>query len=565
MKVFKKSALVLAMTASAGMAHAASSEIDVTASINLTTPTAFSVDSLADIVGDATTPNQAGAVSVEQRVVESGAITIDSDSADLDGARSVVYEPAVALASALTLQFDISGGALVANNDLALIAFDDGIRGAGPDGTTGETDDVPASYVQVGSVNDFVAGNDGWTSVIMQLDLSDANAANASFLNADGQIKEGTAIALVDNTANANPDFNMNQGASEVSIVMSKATNSSGVNLAAPVSNSELLAKAESNIDLAVNTVTSTIDVEFQDPVTNDLNSRRGFAGHNADSAGVGGGVGSISGTNSEFVSSANAQLDLGTAEVTIASTVTGSELSVSRGNVDGVVGVGIDTVTPTDTLFQDTLANGAYTIDYGTNLAALVTGQEIAILVNGDDVLATGNWTAQLSVTPASITAATFVDPTAGVAPFTLTETSHVWDINGAQVKIPYHAQETSGFFFFTKVVNESGRDAEVFADVIVEKDPNSANPTSVVVQDVALGSVPANGSVTINQNVIKAAINDAEPGTIVEGEVAHVAMTMTVLAPTDQVQVSAYQKDASGRTDLPVYFDTTSRNWLQ
>ena len=95
----------------------------------------------------------------------------------------------------------------------------------------------------------------------------------------------------------------------------------------------------------------------------------------------------------------------------------------------------------------------------------------------------------------------------------------------------------------------------------------PKSQN-TRESLTNVDVGTAVANGSTTVGQQAIKDAII-AAGGNMNDDDVYHVAMTLTVIAPQNAIQIAGFQKDAVGRTVVPVFVNTNNdndgRKWQQ
>lgn len=541
--MFKKSMLAIALTAAAGAAQA--SLIDITPSIDLTGATAFFPDGVnAEGFDSADLKAPDAAITVEQRVAAAAPVQFGLDGTALVnaglGERSVVYVSDVALADGLTLRFKAANGQLQADNNLALAVWS-----------------PSEGLVKVASLNDFVAGdNNGWAEAVLQLDLS-AAATAGDVLDPSGQIPLKTPMALVSENAGnyTNPGFILNKDVSvgqSLTLAMTEAKNTSAVDLVAPRAAAENIATVINTTALEVTAVTSTIDVEYN----NDPDqSRHGFENdHIRDAATY-----AAHPTPSPLNSEALLGLNVGSAEITFADA--DYTLSLSRDNNAGVVAVEYAGINMP-------FVNGSYVLPQQTMTATpLNPANTLDIEVSGDTVLATGSWTATLELTPHNnlTSQAAFVGTAAQLQAFSEDKTSHIWGINGAQFKVPYHAQNAAGYNFFLKVVNESENDAAVFADVIV--DNNKGN--SVVVENVKIGTAAATGNTTIGQKAILDAVVAASNGAVVADELAHLAMTLTVIAPKNSVQVTGFQSDAVGRTSVPVYVPTedptSGRVWFQ
>jgi hypothetical protein len=517
MTIFTKSALVLAMTASAGFAHAAG-EIDIQ-----TTFGGPSFTSDTDVVGAV-----AGAVGLSSLLAGSStAVDLFNTAGDLIGPRSIVYSPNTAISQNSTITFELTDGAIQSGTNLPALY----------DGTVGNA--------VVGNLIDFTTdGNGNYTELRFQVITSGLVASSGySIVYDDGSNFEDVTIV-------ANAGLSVG---SSVSIAATSAQDPSAIAINQGTAPAENVVTVVTPLDVTLLDVTSTIDVEATP-------SRGLFV---ADDGATGGFDDDEAETSTSI---SRASFDIETiAELSPDFSTAGYTMTLSRDNDDGVTSVDLD-------------VGGGAALGAGTSSLALtggdyvLTGSSAAILTavspgithnldittSGTDVLQTGAW--ELNVD---------VDAGTGFSAFTAVDAAetHDWDINGAQVKIPYHAQNVSGFVFFFNAVNESSNDAAIFADVIVENKSQPGTRTSLT--NVELGDAAANGSTTVGQQAIKDAINANAPGTMNNDDVYHVAMTLTVIAPQNAIQIAAFQKDAVGRTMVPVFVNTNNsndgRDWQQ
>lgn len=524
MTMFKKSMLAMALTAAAGVAQAST--------IQIVNDELLEVNPVAVLDGEA--------VVVEDRVNKAGVIQFDLDDIERDAdarARSIKYTPSVALANGLSLTFKVAGGDLVADTALGLVALHNG-----------------TDWVRVGSLNDYMDGaNDGYSEAVVQLDLTDANNVDADFLNTDGQIKPDTALFLASFASGSpdNPAFTLNQSSKSLTVIVSDAQNTSGLPLNAPKTKTPAqIVEVTSTSELLGESVTSTIDVEYQQ---DSEKSRFGFV---ADDP-----VPASAPLTTETKSVATLGLDVGNAEITYNDG--GYVLTVSRDDVTGVAGIefaGNALSTKVGNSFELTFPDLS-------SLSSVAPFGELTIKSAENAVLATGTWNTNVRVTPNTVLGLTsdakFLAGSGAIGSFALDKKTHSWDINGAQFKVPYHAQNAAGYNFFLKVVNETENDAPVFADVIVE---NVTQKNQTVVSNVEIGTAKATGNTTIGQKAILDAVVAASNGAVDAEDLAHLAMTLTVIAPQNSVQVTGFQSDAVGRTSVPVYLNNDSgREWFQ
>jgi hypothetical protein len=478
--MFKKSMLALALTASAGMVHAAG-EIDIQGSFFGGT-----YASNPDVAGLAS-----GAVTLETLLATTSR-TVDMAAAPF-GARSIVYSPNTNISQNSTITFQVTNGAILApaNGAPALAALYDQFAGS-----------------VVGNLIDFTtdaAGN--YTTLRFQIvgaDLVSTEGYNIGYATGDDAIVRTNAGLAAGQS---------------VSIAAISAQDPSAIAIAQGVAPAENVVTVIAGLASTVTVATSVIDVEA-DP------SRTAFVseGLATDTPDTVSSVATITTTNS--------------AEITFDLTEADYELTVTRG----------DTANVTGSIFNGGLlsATRVHTgVDAADDLLGL-GGLDLELSVNGSGVLATGDWAVNLVLDTEELATDTTLLNAA---------TSHRWSINGAQVKIPYHAQNATGFNFFFNAVNESANPAALAADVIVQ---NTTAGTSCSVDGVDLGTAAAESSFTVGQAAIKTAINAEGTCALDDSSIYHVAMTVTAVAPTNQVQFAAFQKDAVGRTVVPVYVNT-------
>ncbi len=202
-----------------------------------------------------------------------------------------------------------------------------------------------------------------------------------------------------------------------------------------------------------------------------------------------------------------------------------------------------------------DGTARGNMTIDTSANTASMSLSASdvfassgstvLTATVDGTSALATRTFTAQADLD--------FVDETDKNLVAQATAAGE-WTINGLQAKVSHLSLNATGFISWLKVVNEGNTAAEISADIIWTLADGSEG--SVTAAD--LGSVDAGGIATISEASILAAMGD--PTQLVDA-----SMIVTVAGQTNAIHLVAEKKASDGRLPVPVYYDTTSRNWLQ
>lgn len=538
MKVFKKSALVLAMTASAGMVHAAG-VIDIAPANAIDVgPAPASVSgfdqTFSDYVANGATGT--GPVFLDQ-LLTGDAVSIDLsdatstsatlDAGNVDAVREIVYSPNTTISAGSTITFTMENGVIDSGANLELV-------GANPQNA--------GTVEKVATLTDFELADEldtasGYSIMRFVVDDAAALAANETYAF---QVTGGAQVTVTTAEGLAAGD--------NVTIAATSAQDSSGIAIAQGTAPAENVVEVVNGTVVDLDAVTSTINVEADPSRTEFVAS--GTAGTAPFTA----------------VKQSVSEVDISVgAEVTLDLTGRDFTLELTRDSgfagVDAItLDVGDDGATTTDVAFA---LNTAETAWVATGAAsALTNDHSIAIDVNGtvgsEEVLQTGNWIANLTIDADTGNSLPAIDVISDAA-------THLWDINGAQFKIPYHAQNASGFVFFFKAVNETANDADIAADVIVE---NTTQGTRESIEGVDLGTAVARGNTTVGQAAIKQAIIDAG-GTMNDEDVYHVHMQLTVNAPQNEIQVAAFQKDAAGRTVVPVYINSNNvndgRRWQQ
>lgn len=516
MRIFKKSALVLAMTAATGLAHAAG-EIDIQAAFDAAT--SYSAD--VDVVGAAS-----GAVALEALLAGTRQTVDMTDTTNLTAPRSIVYSPNTTIGDNSTLTFVVTNGAVAAGLP------------AGNPVLIGSDGAAPPAEVIVAAMNDFTTdANGNYTSMRFQVDT--AASGDGMGLKPENGYRlayaDGSDVTIITNAG-------LSAGQS-VTIAVTGAADPSATPIVQGTAPAEDVVTVVRGLAATVTPVTSTIDVE-QD--------RLAFLDVPAGPNGPG-----VPGTDAN-ASQATFTLTTGVAEITFDLTDDTYLLSLARDNQDGVTGANLVIAGGTPvSMTAPTVPGGDYTYD-GAGLfasALLAANNDVEIDVDGTTTLQTGNWDLSLVLDTDEVGEVTVLNK----------QVSHIWDINGAQVKIPYHAHNVAGFNFFLKAVNETATDADVFADVIVE---NTTQGTRFSLTNVNIGTARANGATTIGQAAIKDAII-AAGGAMNDEDVFHVSMTLTVIAPQDSVHIAAFQSDRVGRTMVPVFVNTNNpndgRSWQQ
>ncbi|WP_462159444.1 hypothetical protein [Pseudoalteromonas sp. GB56] len=149
----------------------------------------------------------------------------------------------------------------------------------------------------------------------------------------------------------------------------------------------------------------------------------------------------------------------------------------------------------------------------------------------------------------------------------------THVWNIDGAQFKVPYvyHIGSTTGYSSTIKVTNEFNTPAGIEADIIVAPaglgTGTTAGNTAPMGNNTFIGiklpmTIPAMGQYTFTGTDLIAAINAEYPGTFDTSMNWHIEATFLVNAPQNYVHAAAQNSDPRGRADSPVLYKTNNIN---
>jgi hypothetical protein len=212
------------------------------------------------------------------------------------------------------------------------------------------------------------------------------------------------------------------------------------------------------------------------------------------------------------------------------------------NGNQDAITDVELEGLNFTETSDSWTLAS-----DFATRDLTSAGDNDVIITVSGTDVISIDNYTVDLVIDPAEAGVATQVSLD--------DELAFIWSINAMQAKITYMAINFSGFNSFIKIAVESSNDAALSADAVIYEDPNNNGPITTQ-QAVTIRTLAGPSLETISEADLVTAFG-LDPS-----KSYHLSLTLTVVAPQNTVQVSAFQKDAVGRTQIPVLYNTNNFN---
>jgi len=171
-----------------------------------------------------------------------------------------------------------------------------------------------------------------------------------------------------------------------------------------------------------------------------------------------------------------------------------------------------------------------------------------VRITVNGTTVIQTATYSVDLTVDPAE----------GGVANQQSLddETAFVWTVNAMQARIPYIIVETGGsnYTSFIEVTNRGSQDASISLDAVITNADGSTTTTENVSN---VTTVPANSVLIIRESDL-----DSWFSAIDDTDLYRVGLLITVVAPQNSIDISAYQKDPVGRTEIPVLYNTNNAN---
>jgi hypothetical protein len=471
------------------------------------------------VVGSEWAAGQAGNINVDLGSTSQTAGGPSSDRSDL------IYIPAIDLGVDNTVTLTVTNGALEDSNVYGLWDLDN-------DGGASPTPEKVADIV------DFVADTNGnYTTLIFKFTRAVVESETLVF----------TEDGATPSSANA-PNFVFTAtdiAAGSLTVAISGAKDGTGTDLAAPLSNTETVVKKADQLSAKVQyqtggvgnytdgNATSTIDVEA-------ANARTLFV---AEGAG-----------EDTTTTTSMAKILVEDATVNEGINVAGAAFTLTLNtNQDPITGVALGPTALTEGTSDWTLS-GTFAVNDLTSATSSVAG-DLTITVAGtaNNVLTEGSFTVTLVIDPAE----------AGVANQTSLNatTAFVWDVNAMVAKVPYiylHDNTASSYLSFVKIVNEGTLAADISATAICW---NVTDDTHASVASVNLTQLPATSNTTISQADLFAALG------LTAGKQYHCQLTITVVAPQNTVNVSAYQKDSVGRTMVPVLYDTNNtsdgRTW--
>jgi hypothetical protein len=516
----KKTALALAVTASLGAfgaAHAVS-EIDI-------------ANTASGDVDDDTVPGQ-GAVTVAFQLLATMAREADlTVSPPLINTRDIIYKPDIQLNQNATIEIRVVNGAVKATGGNALFFFD------------------------------------GAVDAMQMTDFDVDGAGNYTFMRFQALVDIPTQTPIFMSTTSgglSQPTLVANQGLSagtNVTMQVTLARDDNGNIQQAPLTAVENVMSAVDGTNTVGTVATSTIDVEA-------VPSRSKFVDETGGGNATGDLVDGTPANDTSLTQSTHRDLSTDTTVAEIGFVLDAADtykLSLTRDECNGVGdatplndvkwgGVDSDTADVANCTWGKTGNFGDAT---GQALLKNAPGDnssiDVEIIVDGTSVLNTGDWKVDYTIDSDDVAGA---DDQQELVDFT----SHIWGINGMQAKTPYIVLNADGFVVFAKVVNESSNPARVEVDAIVH---NQTMGTDLPEQTgVFVKEVPAKSNTTVSEADILTAL-----GLDGTDDVYHAHLTWTVVSPQNSAHIAVFQKDAVGRTDTPVLYNTNNatdgRRW--
>jgi hypothetical protein len=168
----------------------------------------------------------------------------------------------------------------------------------------------------------------------------------------------------------------------------------------------------------------------------------------------------------------------------------------------------------------------------------------DIDIYVSGSDVLETATFPVTVVITPGET----------GVAAKTVLNqaTADVWSVNAMQARIPYLVIDTSStgvYSSFLEITNRGDLDAKVSLDAIISNSDSTVNVKESVTDVI---TVKKNSVTIIRQTDL-----DTWFAGITNTQLYRVALLLTVVAPQNTVDISAYHVSPNSRTSADVLYN--------
>jgi len=339
---------------------------------------------------------------------------------------------------------------------------------------------------------------------------------------------------------------NAQLSAGDMTLQVTEAYDDTGNPLSAPLTAAETVAKKADQLSAKVQYIsavgpvctdgnaTSVIDVE------STPTSRSAFVDEN---------TGDFTDSDTS-VNASQAQILVEEAAVNNGINVANAAYTITlNGNQDAIDKVElIDNTKGDSDLFTEGTDSWSIDSTFADNDLTIPGDNGIRITVDGSTVINTATYTVDLDVDPdeAGVANQKSLDD----------ETAFVWSINAMQARIPYVIVETGGTSYtsFIEITNRSSQDAEISLDAVVTR---ASDNTSAVETVSNVVTAPANSVLIIRETDLDDWLTSVD-----DTDLYRVGLVLTAVAPQNNIDISAYQKDPVGRTDLPVLYNTNNAN---
>jgi hypothetical protein len=514
-KILSTLFVLIALTMMAGGAWASTLDIAAAGAVAADTD----VDAAATgayVVGSEWLAGQAGVVNVDLgAAIPSPGVA----AADRSG---ILYTPTINIGNQNTITITAVNGAIAPNVNYGLW-------------------DLAAVAAKVASLVDFVADvNGNYTSMTFKFDTSDLVKYPTGFMPA-GSVCVLTETGLAPAAANR-PELrftNAQLTAGNMTLQVTGAKDGTGVDLVAPLTVAETVAKRVAQLSAKVQyltgaatyadgNATSVINVEAT-PI-----SRSKFIVEALQDTPT-----TTTSTFAVLAASATVNQGINLATASYNMTFVGDQTAIVV--TTGVKLAGTNFIR----------GSGQWTIasTFAAHDLRVPGANDVLITVDGSTIINTDTYKVTLVITPSEV----------GVAAKTVLDQAiaDVWIVNAMQARIPYLLVDTrttgnSGYASFFELTNRSSQTARVSIDAIISNEDSTINVTESKTDALILEA----NSVTI----IRQADLDAYFSLIDNTKLYRVALVLTVVAPQNSVDVTAWHIGPTTRTSAAVLYNTNN-----
>jgi hypothetical protein len=243
--------------------------------------------------------------------------------------------------------------------------------------------------------------------------------------------------------------------------------------------------------------------------------------------------------------------------------TLEGNQAAIENVEVDTVPGCGV----PDDNVYLDefpTYWQNSCVPFSQVDLTDFLEN-DVRITVDGDNMIECTRYDVRVRVRGTAYvnsyggTARYFSWDNDGVWNF-LFEDAFIWDYNGLAVRIPYMVVEPSDTFTsFFEITNRSDKTANVYADLVYRvagaNGDGGVDCGEEVRSCTPIVEVPPNCVTVVMEEEIRAFFDS-----LLDGESYQIGLTLYADVLQNEADASAYQKDATGRTAIPVLYKTNN-----